>query len=238
MYVDHVYADPKLGTRDVDSMLIMEFLLQAEFAIPSVFVILALILLIQSLCWPLRAALGWQITIGDERHPRGRRFGMSNMLAWIGFFAVFFYLVILFRDNPLFFVVVAIGIIGTVVTLPVVAGWLFLLGRRRVTFLLALICAAAMALLGYLENEAALYAQQQIVLAGGRLPPPPLRIWAPQIVPFNGAAAVTAFVNLLVLRYGGVRLRSVKLTESPNKDTPVAGLQQTCDCTPIPQKSA
>lgn len=207
LYADHVYAIPWLRDRDSDYLLIAGFMQRTIFSIPAIFVSLALIILIQSVCWPLRSALGWQISMDERPTASSRQFGMTNLLAWLGFFSAFFYLVTLFRDNSLFYAAVLICVVGMAASLPVAVAWTFLLKCRRVRIMHVIFLALGIALLCFLENEAIFIVNQRAVMAGARAAVAPF--WMPLLVSFNCAAGLTALINLLVLRGAGARLQSL-----------------------------
>jgi hypothetical protein len=209
----HWHYDNYFGRSDVSWVDGHAYQLSVTAAGVSLVVALGLTMFLHASCWPLRSMLGWRIEFAGarQRSDSARQFSIVQLFAWVGFFAIFFFLLRSLLVEQWFLGPILLCSIGSVAAAVNVLPWFVLLRfqrlRTRQFLLLGLIMVGSL-LLTWIEKEVTAF------LNGGSATRLMVPNFFPQFAAFNLTAAGVAALNLFILRVSGARLRSFATTQS------------------------
>ena len=209
----HWHYDNLFGRSDVSWVDGLAYELSITAAGVSLVVALGLTMFLHASCWPLRSMLGWRIEFAgaEQRSDSARQFSIVQLFAWVGFFAIFFFLVRSLLVEQWFLGPILLCAIGSLAAAVNVLPWFVLLRfqrlRTRQFLLLGLIFVGSL-LLTWIEKEVMAFINGDSTT---RLMVPNL---FPQFAAFNLTAAAVAALNLFILRASGARIRSFRTMPS------------------------
>ena len=184
----------------------------ALFATIGLAASVSLILALHILAWPIRATFGWRLVRKGDPDSAGnaRQFGMTHLLAWVGFSAALMWLVTTATGIGELAVAFVVTLLLAAASILFVAPWSYLVIKEKFKYWPIVVTLAALAGLSYAAQEGiAQFNFYQVTnsrsVASALLLP---SLQFPEFFGYSGAITLASILNLLALRKMGFRFQA------------------------------